>query len=232
MDDFWHPFPTDRLIAELSLWSADLPRLADDMARIEPYGDIYHFDVADGHFVPELLFFPDLIAQLRPLTDKPFHVHLMTKNPRALIEPFAKAGADLITIHYENDDVPETLAAIQAAGVRAGLALQLETPVEAAETYFGEVALFTLMGTRLGIKGVGLDESAPDRIRALQALLREHGLAGQVRVAADGGIREHTVPALRAAGADTVVMGSLAFKAPDLAERFAWLHGLPVPEGA
>jgi ribulose-phosphate 3-epimerase len=86
------------------------------------------------------------------------------------------------------------------------------------------------MGTKLGIKGVGLDEGAPGRIRALQALLRARGLTGQIRVAADGGIREHTVPQLRSAGADTVVMGSLAFKASDLAERFTWLENLPAPE--
>jgi ribulose-phosphate 3-epimerase len=230
MDDFWRRFPADRLIPELSLWSADLPRLADEFARMDPYAGMYHFDVADGHFVPEMLFFPDLVAQLRPLTEKPFHVHLMTDNPLAWIGPFADAGADLITVHHENDDVREALAAIHAAGVVAGLAIQLETPVEAAGPFFDEVAIITLMGTRLGIKGVGLDESAPGRIRALQTVLRERGLTGRIRVAADGGIREHTVPMLRAAGADTVVMGSLAFKAPDLAGRFAWLAGLPAPE--
>lgn len=227
MTNFWTPFPQNRVLAEISLWSAQLASLKDDIARIDPYTDIYHIDVSDAHFVPGLLFFPDLVAALRPLTDKPFHVHLMTDHPAALMDDFAQAGANLITIHAENGAlVPDALAKIRALGLSAGLALQLETPPEAAAPYFDQLDLIVMMGTKLGIKGVGLDSQACPRITAMQTLLKTHGLTEKIKVGVDGGIRNNTVPDLRAAGADTVVMGSLAFGSTDLDETFNWLHSL------
>ncbi|MGE5222074.1 MAG: D-allulose-6-phosphate 3-epimerase, partial [Omnitrophica WOR_2 bacterium] len=95
-------FPGERLLADASLWSADFTRLGDEIRRVDGYADLYHFDVSDAHFVPGLLFFPDLVAALRPLTRKPFHVHLMADNPLSLIDDFVNAGADRITIHYGN----------------------------------------------------------------------------------------------------------------------------------
>ncbi len=89
--------PGDRFTAEFSLWSADLTRLGDDIRRTESVADLYHIDVADAHFVPGLLFFPDLVAALRPLTTRPFHLQLMVRDPAALIDDFVAAGADLIT---------------------------------------------------------------------------------------------------------------------------------------
>lgn len=226
MSTFWSAFP-NRLLAEISLWSADLSRLADDIHRIEPYADLFHLDVADAHFVPGLLFFPDLVAALRPHTAKPFHVHLMVADPPALIDEFVQAGADLITVHAENTGlIAPSLAKIRAAGKRAGLAVQLETPVEAVAPYLDQLDIVVMMGTQLGIKGVGLDAAACPRLTQMQALVRAAGYAEQIRTAADGGIRQHTVPDLRTAGADTVVMGSLAFGSPNLAETFDWLHSL------
>ena len=98
--------PRTRLLAEYSLWSADLARFEDDIRRTEPHADIYHIDVADGHFAPSLLFFPDLVARLRKLTTRPFHVHLMTADGVLLsqIDQFAEAGADLISVHGENEE--------------------------------------------------------------------------------------------------------------------------------
>ncbi len=95
--------PTDRLIGEYSVWSADLVRLADEMARIDAHADILHVDVADGHFAPAFLFFPDLVVGLRKVSDKPIHVHLMVADAVVLsqIEQFAEAGADLISLHVE-----------------------------------------------------------------------------------------------------------------------------------
>ena len=99
--------PSNRLLAEFSLWSANLTRLADEIARVDAYVDIYHIDVADGHFTPALLFFPDLTAVVRKHTAKPLHVHLMVTDDilQSQIEQFAEAGADLITIHAENRDI-------------------------------------------------------------------------------------------------------------------------------
>lgn len=224
---FWTTYPQDRLLAEISLWSADLSRLADDIRRIEPYTDLFHLDAADAHFVPGLLFFPDLVAALRPHTTRPFHVHLMVANPAALIDDFVQAGADLLTLHAENgDQIAPALAKIHAAGKRAGLAVQLETPLETVAPYLEQLDMVVMMGTKLGIKGVGLDDAACPRLTQMKTLVQQTGHGDRVRVAADGGIRRTTVPALRAAGADTVVMGSLAFGSEDLDETFGWLHRL------
>jgi ribulose-phosphate 3-epimerase len=221
--------PTGRLLADFSLWSSDLTNLAGEIRRTEPFADMYHLDVADGDFVPSLLFFPDLVAALRPLTQKPFHVHLMTTNPADLIDDFADAGADIITIHYENADRDDVLAQIRAKGISTGLAIQLETPIESAVEYFNQVDAFVLMGTRLGIKGVGLDDEACPRIAKLRSLLKREGLPGKIKIQGDGGIRDHTVPQLRLAGADIITPGSLAFKSPDLLETTLWLRSLPGP---
>jgi len=223
--------PTGRLLAEFSLWSADLVRIADDVARVDPFVDIYHADVSDGHFSPALLLFPDLIAQIRPLTTKPIHVHLMVTDGglMAQIDQFAEAGADIISIHAENENVVSGLAAIRSHGCAAGVVLQLHTPVDAVTPLLDDLQMLTLLGTKMGIKGVGLDPQAEPRMTAARVMIDRHQGAGQMLLAADGGIRETTVPGLRRSGADTIVMGSLAFGADDLAQRMAWVHGLEGP---
>ena len=225
--DWLAKLPTDRLIAEYSMWSADLIRLADDVTRIEGHADVLHIDVADGHFAPALLFFPDLVARLRGATGIPIHVHLMVADAVLVsqVEQFADAGADLISIHAENADVAdEALAVIKARRLAAGIVLRVETPVAACKPFLDRVDFLTLLGTAIGVKGQGLDPAATDRLLEAKALIWETGR--RIVLAADGGIREHTVPELRAAGAETVVMGSLAFGADDLAARMRWLHGL------
>ena len=219
--------PKDRLLAEMSLWSADLGRLVDDVKRIDPYTDIYHVDVADGHFSPAMLYFPDLLLAVRKVTPKPIHVHLMIADAILLdqIAQFAEAGADLISVHAENSNRMDGLQAIRKLGLKAGIVLQLHTPVSAARKLLGDIDMLTLLGTRMGIKGVGLDESANSRLTEARALVAQAKLEQRIIVAADGGIREHTVPGLRAAGAETIVMGSLAFGASDLAARMKWVHG-------
>jgi ribulose-phosphate 3-epimerase len=214
--------PGDRLLAELSVWSADLLRLASEVARVDAHADIYHVDVADGHFSPALLFFPDLVAALRRHTERPIHVHLMTADAILLdqVAQFADAGADLVSVHAENGNAAAALDLIEARGLAAGLVLQLHTPVAAAAAHLSRLRMLTLLGTRIGIKGQGLDEAAEPRLREARALVG----GASVILAADGGIREHTVPGLRAAGADTVVMGSLAFNDPDLSGRIAWVR--------
>ncbi|MCX5512594.1 D-allulose-6-phosphate 3-epimerase [Kaistia algarum] len=224
--------PKDRLIAEFSLWSADLANLERDLARIEAHADILHADVADGRFAPSFLFFPDQLARVRALTARPLHVHLMVEGDIVLdqIRQFAAAGADLITIHAENGPiVAEAIELIRSLGCEAGIVLRLETPVEAIEPWVGQVSFVTLLGTAIGVKGQGLSEQAIPRLQAARTILRAAGREGAVVLAADGGIRAETVPKLRAGGAETVVLGSLAFGDPDLAARIAWLHGLPGP---
>ena len=223
--------PKHRLLAEMSLWSADLGRLADDAARVAPFTDIFHVDVADGHFAPAMLYFPDLVARVRKETNIPLHVHLMVADPIliAQVEQFAEAGADLISVHAENANAAAALARIGALGLKSGLVLQLHTPVSAAAAFLPTIGMLTLLGTRIGVKGQGLDAEAEPRLRAAAKLIAASQAKQRIVLAADGGIREHTVPGLRRAGAETIVMGSLAFGAGDLAARMGWVRDMPGP---
>ena len=213
-----------------SLWSADLANLAADIRRIDPFVDSYHLDVADGHYVPSLLFFPDLVRALRPHTRKPFEVHLMTCEPAAWLEAFAEAGADtLIFCHDSAKDPAALVHTIHHLGKHAGVSLALNEPFSILESMLPGLHLVTLMGTEVGIKGVGMDPRQPERIRALRGLIRQRGLPVQIQ--ADGGIRRETVPLLAAAGADSIVPGSLLFGG-DPAELRRWLAALPGPAPA
>jgi ribulose-phosphate 3-epimerase len=220
--------PTDRLIGEFSVWSADLVHLAADMRRIAGYADILHVDVADGHFSPALLFFPDLVAALKRASNTPIHVHLMAADSILLgqIEQFSEAGASLISIHAENAVAPRALDLLDRLGVAAGMVLKVETPVDVLRPYLPRLRFVTLLGTAIGVKGQGLNENALSRLRAMRNLIETANLPHRLVLAADGGIRENTVPLLRQAGAETVVLGSLAFGAADLSERMSWLHKL------
>lgn len=216
-------YPRDRLAVEISLWSADLAALGVEVARLTPYADVFHIDASDTRFVPSPLFFPDLVAALRRHTEVPFHVHVMAERARPLVEDFARAGVDLLSVHAEADDVAEALHTIRALGGAAGLALRLDTPIDTVEAYLDEVDFVVLIGTPLGTKGTAMDPAAPDRVRQLRALAARTG-RDQLRVIADGGIRENTVPALVDAGADAVVAGSLLLGSDDLVAATTWLH--------
>jgi ribulose-phosphate 3-epimerase len=210
------------------MWSADLCNLAGELERIAPYADLLHIDVADGVFAPAFLFFPDLVAAIRVRSGRPIHVHLMVDDAVLLqqAEQFAEAGADLISVHAENANAAEAIRLITARGLLAGTVLRVETPVEAAAPLLAEVSMVTLLGTALGVKGQGLSETAPGRIAAMRRMVASQPPGRRRIVAADGGIRDTTVPKLVAAGAETVVLGSLAFGAPDLGQRIRWLHEL------
>jgi ribulose-phosphate 3-epimerase len=221
--------PTDRLLAEMSLWSAELGHLVDEIQRVDALTDIYHIDVADGHFSPALLFFPDLVAICRKSTKKPLHVHLMVADAilQDQIRQFADAGADLISIHAENSKIEECLSLIDDLGLISGIVLQLHTPVATVAPYLDRISVLTLLGTRIGIKGQGLDEQAGGRLREAKSLIATKAADNRILLAADGGIREHTVPGLRRAGAETIVMGSLAFNADDFEKRMSWVRAHP-----
>lgn len=221
--------PSERLIAEFSLWSADLLRLRDELIRIEPYADVLHVDVADGHFAPALLFFPDLVAAIRQATSLPIHVHLMAKDDILFsqIDQFAEAGGNLISIHLENAAVADAaLDRLQAKGVAAGMVAKVETPIADVARFLPRLRFLTLLGTAVGVKGQHLDSAACDRLREAKRLIAKGRGEQRIVLAADGGIREQTIPGLRAAGAESLVLGSLAFRTPELASRIAWLRAI------
>jgi len=222
------PLPPGRLLLEASLWSADHARFAEEMRRVDPFVDLYHADVSDDHFVPGLLLFPDLLASLRPHTRRAIHVHLMVQRPAGLIEAFAAAGADLVTVHAEcGRQADEALEELGRRGVAAGIALRVESPVDQLLPFLDRVNLVLMMGTAVGVKGVDLSPQALERMGAVGGLLRQRGLRERVRLEADGGIRRHTAAGLRGAGADVLVMGSLLFKSEDPGGTTGWLRSLP-----
>ena len=222
----WKDLPRTRLIADVSLWSADLANLAAGIERLDAFADSFHLDVSDAHFVPGLLFFPDLIRALRPLTKRPFHVHLMVERPTSLIGEFVASGADVITVHQEVGDA-ETASAIEmirCADRSAGLALHPDTPMTTPEPYRDSIDSLLLLGTVPGVKGQDLLPGACDRMASAASMLGKY--RSNVRLIGDGGIRSHTVPLLRRAGADVIVPGSLAFQSLDLEQTFSWLRAL------
>ncbi len=220
--------PTQHLIAEFSMWSANLLRLEDDLRRITGHADVLHIDVADGHFAPAMLFFPDLVAAMRKVTAIPIHVHLMVDDAQLVSQAmqFADAGSDLISVHAENANAQDAITAIAARGLAAGVVLKVDTPVAAAQPFLGSIQFLTLLGTAIGVKGQGLNEAAPARLTQAKAMIAASKTRHRIVLAADGGIRDHTVPLLHKGGAETVVLGSLAFGASDLAARMAWLKGI------
>ena len=224
MTAFLKTLDRDTLIAEFSLWSANLLRLEEDLARIAPHCDVLHVDVADGHFAPAMLFFPDQIAAVKKISQLPIHVHLMVADEIliAQIDQFAEAGADLISIHVENQNAIEALAHIKSKGLASGVVLKWDTPLSSAAPYIDHINFLTLLGTEIGVKGQSLSAAAPARLKEARALIGPRDII----LAADGGIRDNTVPLLRAAGAQTVVLGSLAFAAPNLGARIQWLKSL------
>ena len=212
----------DQLLLDVSLWSADLANLESEIRRLEPFSDSFHFDAADGHFAPVLLFFPDLLARLRTLTSVEFHVHLMATRPMDLLGAFLEAGADRITLPFEaGKRAHAALESVKARGKKTGVSIALDTPVNSIRDWLPLLDTVVVMGTDVGVKGLGADPRVFERIAAVKRMAGD-----RVCVTADGGIREETVPLLRAAGADAIVPGSLVCKAADLAETAKWLKSL------
>src|SRR5438128_2331261 len=157
-----------------SLWSADLANLASEIKRVEPFSERFHIDVADGHYVNNLLFFPDQVKALRPHSRLPFEVHLMTTDPLGWVEPFAEAGADGIIFCLDSAAKPGVvLEAIKHRGKRAGVSLLITEPLTLLEPYWEALDIVTIVGTAMGIKGASMDASVPLKIRALREIIRD-----------------------------------------------------------
>ena len=207
-----------------SLWSADLTNLAAEMKRVEAFTERWHLDVADGHYVKNLLFFPDLVAQLRKQSAKPFEVHLMVTDPLGWIDPFVEASADIILFCFDAAKNPgEVLKAIKARGRKAGVSLLITESLSVVEPFWNDLDVLCVVGTAMGIKGASMDAGVPGKIKQARDIIRQRGLATEIE--ADGGIRRETVPLLAAAGADYIVPGSLMFK-EDPPQMRKWLASL------
>ncbi|MDR2863163.1 MAG: ribulose-phosphate 3-epimerase [Puniceicoccales bacterium] len=204
-----------------SLLAGNHATLAGSLAAVESAGlGWVHLDIMDGHFVPNLSFGPQTLADLRPHSPLFFDTHLMLSEPHRYIGVFARAGAQRISIHVE-PDYPhlETLREIRALGLSAGIALNPDTPVERAYPFLEEVDLVLVMTVHPGFGGQAFIPETLDKIKQLAAW--RHKTGATWRIEADGGVTVKTGLECRRAGADTLVVGTSFFKAPDKAAFIA-----------
>jgi ribulose-phosphate 3-epimerase len=198
-----------------SILSADFGRLAEEVRAAEAAGaDWIHVDVMDGRFVPNITIGPVVVEAVRKATKLPIDAHLMIVEPERYVEAFARAGADVISVHAEvSPHLHRTLQAIRGAGARPAVALNPATPLSAVEWVLGDCEMVLLMTVNPGFGGQRYIEAATEKVRQLRALAEARGQALEIEV--DGGIKPDTVAASAAAGANVFVAGTAVFGAKD-----------------
>jgi ribulose-phosphate 3-epimerase len=201
---------TRPLLIAPSILSADFARLGEDVRAVEAAGaDWIHVDVMDGHFVPNITIGPEVVKALRPVTKKPLDVHLMIAPCDPYLEAFAKAGADVITVHVESGPhIHRSLQAIRALGRKAGVTMNPGTPVGSIEHVIDLVDLILVMSVNPGFGGQKFIPDAIEKIRQCRALAAGRSIDIEV----DGGITPETAPDVVRAGANVLVAGSAVFK--------------------
>lgn len=206
-----------------SLLSADFVRLAEEIARVEAAGaDWLHLDIMDGHFVPNLTFGPPVVAAIRKISKLPLDVHLMVSNPAALVEQFAEAGADYLTVHVETEPHLHRLVnRIRELGVKPAVTLNPATSVDLLDEILSEVDMVLVMSVNPGFGGQKFIPASLDKIRRLRQKLKR--LDRQVLIEVDGGVNQETAPQLIEAGVDVLVAGSAVFGSADMKTTIAAL---------
>lgn len=206
-----------------SMLSANFLKLEEEIEMInQSEADWFHLDVMDGRFVPNITFGMPIIAQMSKVACKPFDVHLMIVEPEKYIDAFAKAGADVLTIHYEaSPHLHRSLQAIRAAGMKAGVSLNPHTPVSVLEDILPDIDLVLIMSVNPGFGGQKFIPRALDKIRTLKQMIQEQGT--QTLIEIDGGVTLENAGEIVAAGADVLVAGNTVFSASDPAEMIAKL---------
>jgi len=196
-----------------SILSADFSRLGEEIAAIDAAGaDYIHVDVMDGHFVPNISFGPLVMASVRKFTTKPFDVHLMIAPVDPYIAAFAKAGADIITVHAEaGPHLHRTLQAIRAEGKKAGVAINPATPVSALENVIDDIDLLLVMSVNPGFGGQSFIPAALTKLRQASALIGNRPIDLEV----DGGITADNARAVADAGCNVFVAGSSIYGGND-----------------
>lgn len=208
-----------------SILSADFTRLHEAVDLVNNSdADYFHLDVMDGVFVPNISFGLPVIQDLKKSAEKPFDVHLMIVEPDKLTPDFRKAGADILTVHYEAcPHLHRSLSAIKEEGMKAGIAINPHTPVELLEDILPMADLICMMTVNPGYGGQKFIESSIDKLHRLRAMIDRKGLGTLIEI--DGGVTLDNAPPLIEAGADVLVAGSTVFKAEDPKGTIGLLKG-------
>lgn len=207
-----------------SVLSANLADLANECAAIERDGaDLIHLDVMDGKFVPNITFGAPVIKWARPAAKIPFDVHLMIEEPIRYIEDFAKAGADIITVHMEAcNDINATIDKIHSFNIKAGVVVKPNTPIDVVYPLLDKLEMVLIMTVEPGFGGQGLLEETLPKISALKAEITRRGL--HVPIEVDGGIKADNIAHVASYGADIFVAGSSVFGKADRAAAIVELR--------
>lgn len=197
-----------------SVLAADFLHLEKDVDTVNKYADILHFDVMDGVFVPNISFGFPVIEAISKKAEKPMDVHLMIVQPERYVERFAQAGASMISFHLNaTEDPAAVLAQIKSLGVKAGLVINPDIPVESLFPYLKDADFILLMSVFAGFGGQKFIEDTYERIRTLRAEMERQGHVIPIEV--DGGVSASNAAALADAGAEILVAGSAVFKSDD-----------------
>ena len=205
----------ERILIAPSLLSADFAALGDAVRLAQDAGaDLIHYDVMDGHFVPNITMGPPILKSLRRIARVPLDVHLMIEEPDRYAEAFVDAGAASLAVHVEAVvHLHRTIHFVKSLGVKAGVALNPATPVSALEEIGGDVDYVLVMTVNPGFGGQTFIPRSESKVRAVRALLDAAGSAAPIAV--DGGIDVQTAPGIVAAGASILVAGNAVFGTPD-----------------
>ena len=205
-----------------SILASDFSRLGEEALSVQAAGaDMLHIDVMDGHFVPNITLGAPIVKCLRPRVTLPFDVHLMISDPLKYIPDFAKAGADLITVHEESGNTAACVALMRELGVKPAVSLKPATPAEKVFPYLDDLAMVLVMTVEPGFGGQKFMADQLEKIRLIRAECNRRGLDTDIQV--DGGVTAETLPLCEAAGANVFVAGSFIFKAQDRAAAIAAL---------